>query len=61
MSRLLTLLLLYQNGYNVGKYISIEKKIEETKDVYYEVLQRIDLGWYEGKMIQFRLSSTYYR
>ncbi|MDD6385975.1 Fic family protein [Lactobacillus equicursoris] len=49
MSRLLTLLLLYQNGYNVGKYISIEKKIEETKDVYYEVLQRIDLGWYEGK------------
>ena len=38
MSRLLTLLLLYQNGYEVGKYISIEKQIEKTKDAYYDVL-----------------------
>lgn len=35
MSRLLTLLLLYQNGYEVGKYISIEKQIEKTKDRRY--------------------------
>ncbi len=47
MSRLLTLLLLYQNGYEVGKYISIEKQIEETKDAYYDVLQAADYGWHE--------------
>ena len=47
MSRLLTLLLLYQNGYEVGKYISVEKKIEETKDAYYDVLECIDAGWHE--------------
>lgn len=47
MSRLLTLLLLYQNGYEVGKYISIEKQIEKTKDTYYDVLERIDYGWHE--------------
>ena len=47
MSRLLTLLLLYQNGYEVGKYISIEKQIEKTKDAYYDVLERIDYGWHE--------------
>ena len=39
MSRLLTLLLLYRAGYIVGKYISIEKMIEQTKDTYYEALQ----------------------
>jgi Fic family protein len=47
MSRLLTLLLLYKSGYEVGKYISIEKQIETTKDVYYDVLQEIDHGWHE--------------
>lgn len=47
MSRLLTLLLLYKSGYEVGKYISIEKQIEKTKDVYYDVLQEIDRGWNE--------------
>lgn len=47
MSRLLTLLLLYQNGYSVGKYISLEKKIEKTKDRYYEVLEMADQGWHE--------------
>jgi Fic family protein len=49
MSRLLTLLLLYQNGYEVGKYISIEKQIEKTKDIYYDVLETADFGWYEGQ------------
>jgi len=49
MSRLLTLLLLYKNGYVVGKYISLEKQIELTKDVYYDVLQQIDIGWHEEK------------
>ena len=39
MSRLLTLLLLYRSGYLVGKYISIEKLISDTKETYYEALQ----------------------
>ena len=45
MSRLLTLLLLYKFGYNVGKYISIEKIIEETKSKYYDALQLSSVGW----------------
>lgn len=49
MSRLLTLLLLYQNGFEVGKYISVEKEIEKTKDVYYDVLEGADFGWHEEK------------
>ena len=47
MSRLLTLLLLYKNGYSVGKYISIEKQIEKTKDRYYDTLEESDVGWHE--------------
>ena len=49
MSRLLTLLLLYKNGYSVGKYISIEKQIEKTKDRYYDVLEMADAGWHDEK------------
>lgn len=48
MSRLLTLLLLYRAGYIVGKYISIEKIISDTKDTYYEVLQESSYGWHEA-------------
>ncbi len=47
ISRLLTLLLLYRTGYIVGKYISIEKLIEETKETYYDVLQESSYGWHE--------------
>ena len=47
MSRLLTLLLLYRAGYNVGKYISIEKLIERTKGAYYDDLQESSANWYE--------------
>lgn len=46
MSRLLTLLLLYQAGFFVGKYISIEMLIEQTKDMYYDVLQTSSNGWH---------------
>ena len=49
MSRLLTLLLLYRAGYIVGKYISIEKMIEESKETYYETLQQSSTGWHEGQ------------
>ena len=47
MSRLLTLLLLYRAGYIVGKYISIEKMIEASKDTYYEALYSSSAGWHE--------------
>ena len=49
MSRLLTLLLLYRAGYLVGKYISIEKLIADTKETYYEVLRDSSDGWHEGE------------
>lgn len=49
MSRLLTLLLLYRSEYIVGKYISIEKMIEETKEQYYETLQMSSIGWHENE------------
>lgn len=45
MSRLLTLLLLYQSGYLVGKYVSIEHEIEKSKDTYYEALRASTTGW----------------
>ncbi len=47
MSRLWTLLLLYQAGYFVGRYISIEKLIEQSKDSYYEALAESSIGWHE--------------
>lgn len=46
MSRLLTLLLLYRSGYVVGQYISIEKVIADTKEVYYESLAASDKNWH---------------
>lgn len=49
ISRLLTLLLLYQNDYIVGKYISLEKLIEKTKDSYYGALLESSLGWMENE------------
>ncbi len=49
MSRLLTLLLLYKHGYHVGRYISIEKIIEETKSQYYSSLQESSVNWHNEK------------
>jgi len=49
ISRLLTTLLLYQNGFTVGKYISLEAKIAKNKDLYYEALQASQIGWHEGE------------
>lgn len=48
MSRLLTLLLLYRAGFMVGKYISLEMLIEQSKETYYEVLQKSSEGWHEN-------------
>ncbi len=48
MSRLLTTLLLYKNGFYVGKYISLEAKIAKNKDLYYNALSAAQNGWHEG-------------
>ena len=49
MSRLLTTLLLYRSGFYVGRYISLEAKIADNKDLYYEALGKAQYGWHEGK------------
>ena len=48
MSRLLTTLLLYRSGFYVGKYISLETKIAQYKDLYYDALAASQIGWHEG-------------
>lgn len=48
VSRLLTLLALYQHGYEVGRYISLERLVEETRDEYYEALRQSSEGWHSG-------------
>ena len=47
MSRLLTLLMLYRLDFLVGKYISIERIIEKSKETYYEVLRDSSIGWHD--------------
>lgn len=49
VSRLLTVLLLHQTDYSVGRYISLERLIEDSKETYYESLQSSSRGWHEGK------------
>ena len=49
VSRLLTVLMLHQADYTVGRYISIERLIEESKETYYEALQLSSKGWQEGR------------
>ena len=49
VSRLLWLLQGYQLGYEVGRYISLERLVEQNKDRYYETLENSSQGWHEGK------------
>lgn len=49
ISRLLTLLVLYQHGFMVGKYISIERIVEQSKETYYETLNKSSQKWHEAK------------
>jgi len=49
MARLLSLLLLYHSDFAVGRYISLERVIEESKETYYEALEASSHGWHEGK------------
>lgn len=48
MSRLLPLLLLYRSGYNIGKYISIEKAILDSQEAYNEAIQASSHNWHDG-------------
>ncbi|MGI6680113.1 MAG: Fic family protein [Bdellovibrionota bacterium] len=64
MSRLLTLLLLYQNNFLVGRYISLEKEILDTLDDYYNAIRLSNKNWHSGKndykpFIKYFLSITY--
>ena len=45
VSRLLSLLLLYKNGFDAGKYVSFEEQINNNKGYYYETLRESSLGW----------------
>lgn len=49
MSRLLTLLALYQAGYEVGRFMSLERLINESKETYYEALQAAGHGWHDDQ------------
>ena len=59
ISRLLTVLMLYQEEYMVNQYISIEKIIEKSKETYYEALQEASYGWHENKH-SYKPFVTYY-
>ncbi|WP_431027757.1 Fic family protein [Lysinibacillus sp. LZ02] len=48
MARLLTLLLLYQFGFEVGRYIILEKIIEDSKEDYYETLRKSSVHWHDN-------------
>lgn len=49
ISRLMTLLLCYHHGHEVGRYLSFERIVEQTKEDYYETLKASSVGWHEGK------------
>ena len=49
LSRVLDLLLLHQTGYEVGRYISLERIVEDSKETYYESLEASSAGWHEGR------------
>lgn len=53
MSRLLSLLLLYKNGYDAGKYVSFEEQINNCKAYYYEALKSSSDGWENSKNTYF--------
>ena len=65
VSRLLTLLLMYKSGFNIGKYVSFEEQINLSKDYYYESLQDSSKGWHtnENSYIEFMKNflSTLYK
>lgn len=53
MSRLLSLLLLYKNGFDAGKYVSFEERIKNYKAHYYEALRQSSIGWNSNENTYF--------
>lgn len=53
MSRLLSLLMLYNNGFDAGKYISFEEQINNNKSMYYEALRASSEGWHTNENSYF--------
>ena len=53
MSRLLSLLLLYKNGFDAGKYVSFEEQINDYKAYYYEALRQSSIGWDKNENTYF--------
>ena len=49
MARLLSVLVLYHHHYDVGRYISLERIVEQSKETYYDTLYRSSQGWHEGR------------
>ena len=49
VSRLLTLLLMYKSGFNIGKYVSFEEQINKSKEYYYNALQDSSKGWHTNE------------
>ena len=49
VSRLLTLLLMYKGGFNIGKYVSFEEQINLSKEYYYGALQDSSIGWHSNE------------
>ena len=59
LSRLLTLLLMYRNGFSAGKYISFEGIINANKSDYYEALRESSVGWNENRPRYFPFMSNF--
>jgi len=59
-SRLLTVLLLYHQGYDVGRYISLERVFEQTRESYYDTLERCSQRWHEGEHDAFPWMSYFW-
>lgn len=49
VARLATTLLLLSHGFQVSRYISLERMVEESREEYYRVLGQCSRGWHEGK------------
>lgn len=60
MSRLLTTLVLYQNGFYVGKYISLEAKIAKNKDLYYSALAQAQSDGTRAQRMLFHSSNIFW-
>jgi Fic family protein len=59
MSRLITLLLLYHGDYRVGRYVSLERLINDSHETYYEALQASTPGWHESEHDIWRWTSYF--